>query len=140
MNGLKIEDLRLQIVAALALCLLTTGCVGYGNVTRNLSQDGAIVVAEIGSPWGVQKITRIGATSNTVLVEKDGRVIINPNGPPERLLTSPPTNAPRMMFVPVMSGGGTVTNAAAQVGSPGSQYGSETNASRSASPHEQAAK
>jgi hypothetical protein len=102
MTGLKIEDLKLQIVAALALCLLTTGCVGYGNVTRNLSQDGAIVVAEIGSPWGVQKITRIGTTSNTVLVEKDGRVIINPNGPPERLLTSSPTNAqPRVIFVQV---------------------------------------
>jgi hypothetical protein len=140
---------------AMALMALTSGCVGYGNVTRNLAENGAVGRVEMSSPWGPQKFIRSGETTNTVVIDTDGRIIrvgensmvvieggrvlINPN-PKERLLTSSPTNAPRMMFVPVLSGGGTVTNAAAQVGSPGSQYGSETNASRSASPHQEGTK
>jgi hypothetical protein len=148
MTGLKIEDLKLQkaaqmgrgwnaslpnLVVALAMIALTSGCVGYGTITRNLAENGAVGRVEMSSPWGPQKFIRSGETTNTVVIDTDGRIIrvgensmvvieggrvlINPN-PKERLLTSSPTNAPRMMFVPVLSGGGTVTNATGTVVEP----------------------
>jgi hypothetical protein len=173
MNGLKIEDLRLKkaaqvgrgwnaslpkLVVALAMIALTSGCVGYGTITRNLAENGAVGRVEMSSPWGPQKFIRSGETTNTVVIDTDGRIIrvgensmvvieggrvlINPQGTLSGTPGARPSveQQPRMMFVPVLSGGGTVTNAAAQVGSPGSQYGSETNASRSASPHQEGTK
>lgn len=62
------------------ICALCSGCAGYGSLSRNLAKDGAIVRAEIGTPWGVQKILRIGSTTNAVLIGPDGTVVINPAG------------------------------------------------------------
>ncbi|HEX7861047.1 MAG TPA: hypothetical protein VF773_12010 [Verrucomicrobiae bacterium] len=69
-----------QTISAMALVALMSGCVGYGTITRNLSKDGAIVQIELSSPWGPQKFTRVGVTTNknTVLVEPGGRVVMNP--------------------------------------------------------------
>jgi hypothetical protein len=89
------------MIALIALC---SGCAGYGTITRNLAEDGAIVVAKIGTPWGVQEITRVGTTTNTVLIEPGGRVVINPqslNAAREGLLTSSPTSQPRQVAIPL---------------------------------------
>lgn len=65
-------------IGVLALALLLTGCAGYGTITKNLSEDGAIIKAKIGTPWGVQDIVRIGETSNSVEVGPDGTIRVNP--------------------------------------------------------------
>lgn len=70
MNKLK---LSLALIAACAF----TGCAGYGNITKNLAKDGAIVRADVGSPWGKQTIVRIGGTTNRVKIGKDGEIEIN---------------------------------------------------------------
>ena len=69
---------RLLLLSPLALsgCMLI-GCTSYGNITKNLAKDGAIVVANVGTPWGVQKVVRIGGTTNSVVVSPDGTVSIN---------------------------------------------------------------
>ena len=57
--------------------MLSCGCAGYGNVSKNLSEDGAIVKAKIGTPWGVQDIIRVGETTNSVEITPDGSILIN---------------------------------------------------------------
>jgi hypothetical protein len=55
------------------------GCASYGNVSKNLADDGAIVKAKIGTPWGLQDILRIGEnTNNAVMVMPDGTVFSIP--------------------------------------------------------------
>lgn len=67
------------VVTVLAL-LSVSGCAGYGTISRNMSENGAIVLGKFGTPWGVQEFTRVGDTTNTVLLEPPGggRIWINP--------------------------------------------------------------
>lgn len=57
--------------------ILLCGCAGYGTITKNLSKDGAIIRADVNSPWGKQTIVRVGTTTNSVRVTPDGEIIIN---------------------------------------------------------------
>jgi len=66
------------ILGLSALVALSTGCAGMGTVSRNLKDDGAIVILEMGTPWGNQKLVRIGGQTNSVTVSPDGTVTINP--------------------------------------------------------------
>lgn len=61
----------------IAWVFLLCGCTSYGTITKNLSKDGAIVRADINSPWGKQTIVRIGTTTNSVRVTTDGEIIVN---------------------------------------------------------------
>lgn len=60
-----------------AVSLLLTGCTGVGRITKNLSEDGAVVVLTLGTPWGTQKVVRVGETTNRVEVTPEGRVLVN---------------------------------------------------------------
>lgn len=65
------------LFSTLALTILC-GCTGYGNITKNLSKDAAIVRIDINSPWGKQTFVRVGAPTNSVSVSADGSIITNP--------------------------------------------------------------
>lgn len=62
-------------IIMVAIPLLYCGC--YGTITKNLAKDGAIVRADVNSPWGKQTIVRIGTTTNSVRVTTDGEIIVN---------------------------------------------------------------
>lgn len=66
-----------SIILISLIPLLLCGCLGTGAITRNLAKDGAIVIADINSPYGKQKFVRIGTTTNRVEVTEQGHVIIN---------------------------------------------------------------
>jgi hypothetical protein len=65
-------------LVAAVLVLAAGGCTGLSGVARELKDDPAIVVVNVGSPWGQQKLVRIGGTTNAVSVSPDGTVSINP--------------------------------------------------------------
>lgn len=66
---------KLMLLAAV-LCVLV-GCSTYGTVTKNLATDGAVVRADLNSPWGNQNFIRIGTTTNTVHVTEKGDIWVN---------------------------------------------------------------
>jgi hypothetical protein len=66
-----------KLLFILPCAALLCGCQGYGTITKNLSEDGAIVRADVNSPWGKQTIVRIGTTTNRVRVTADGEIIVN---------------------------------------------------------------
>ena len=61
----------------LIIPFLFCGCAGYGTIAKNLAKDGAIVRADINSPWGKQTFLRIGTTTNQMRVTADGEIVIN---------------------------------------------------------------
>lgn len=65
----------LLLAVALASTFLS-GC-SYGTLSKNLAEDGAIVRADVNSPWGKQTIVRIGTTTNSVRISTDGEIVIN---------------------------------------------------------------
>lgn len=67
--------MKMKIIAVLIMALCFTGCTG--RALRDLSKNGAIVRADINSPWGKQTVTRIGTTTNSVRVTVDGEIIVN---------------------------------------------------------------
>ena len=67
--------LKLSMCAALA-CLVS-GCAGYGMISKNLGDDGAILVIDSKSIYGQNKLTRVGETTNSVVIDPDGTIIIN---------------------------------------------------------------
>ncbi len=66
------------LVGMIAITSLGSGCGGLAKTARALSKDEAIVIVEVNTPYGKQKLTRIGGTSNSVEVSTDGTVVINP--------------------------------------------------------------
>jgi hypothetical protein len=81
-GGGALRDVQRGSVLRLLLCAavvgLVTGCANYGKISEHLKGDAAIVVLQVGSPWGVQKLTRVGGQTNSVAVSPDGTVSINP--------------------------------------------------------------
>lgn len=71
-----------KLLVTIALIPLITGCANYGKLTANLKDDPAIVVLNVGTPWGVQKLVRVGGQTNGVEVSPDGTVKIAPPPPP----------------------------------------------------------
>lgn len=70
---------KLFILTATAfVALVGAGCSSLSSVAKQLKDDPAIVVVNVGSPWGQQKLVRIGGTTNSVAVSPDGTVTINP--------------------------------------------------------------
>jgi hypothetical protein len=65
----------MKLFISIAACVLLTGCAG--GLAKHLAKDGAIVIVNMGSPWGNQKVVRIGTTTNSVTVSPDGTVGIN---------------------------------------------------------------
>lgn len=67
--------------AMLLAALLLTGCAAgsAAKFAKALGNDHAIFVINAGTPYGQQKIVRIGETTNSVLVTPEGAV--NVNGP-----------------------------------------------------------
>jgi hypothetical protein len=53
------------------------GCSSAPSMMRALAKDPAIVVGRFGTPWGTEAFTRIGTTTNSVLISADGSVTIN---------------------------------------------------------------
>jgi len=68
--------MKLKILLAM-VAIAFTGCAGLGTVTKNLAKDGAIVRADVNSPWGKQTLIRVGATTNSVRIGPDGQIEIN---------------------------------------------------------------
>lgn len=68
---------------------LFSGCAGYGSISRALAKNGAIARMEMSSPWGPQKFLRVGTTTNTVMIEPDGTVWVNPRLPGEGTAPAP---------------------------------------------------
>lgn len=69
---------RLAQVVALLMVVLASGCYTPGAIVRQLKDDGAIVRAKVGTPWGVQDFLRVGESSNRVTIHPDGRIEISP--------------------------------------------------------------
>jgi hypothetical protein len=60
-----------------------TGCANYGKLSANLKDDPAIIILNVGTPWGNQKMVRIGGQSNYVSITPEGVVNIKPKGAKE---------------------------------------------------------
>lgn len=67
-----------KIIVLAAVLTLLSGCSSLSKLARELKDDPAIVVVRVGSPWGIQSLTRIGGQTNSVEVMLDGTVRINP--------------------------------------------------------------
>lgn len=76
-----------KLFSLLSILSICAGCYTPGSVVRQLKGDAAIVILEIGTPWGVQKVRRIGGTTNSVTISPDGTVTIKP---PPLLLNATP--------------------------------------------------
>lgn len=69
---------KLFILGMAFVAVLCSGCSGLSGIIKASAKDPAIVVARVGTPWGVQQLTRIGGTTNSVSIAPDGTVSINP--------------------------------------------------------------
>lgn len=56
---------------------LLSGCAGAANVVKAFGKDRAIFIVNAGTPYGAQRIVRIGETTNSVTVSPEGAVTIN---------------------------------------------------------------
>lgn len=67
--------------------LASAGCSTMKGTAQALAEDGAIIDLNLNSPWGEQSLRRIGTTTNTVVIDKDGRITINPRTSTEDINT-----------------------------------------------------
>lgn len=68
----------MKFALSLVLVVAGLGCTGFGNVAKSLKDDPAIVILNVGTPWGIQKLVRVGGQSNEVTVTIDGEIKIKP--------------------------------------------------------------
>jgi len=66
-----------KLMALSTILILLTGCRGLARLAREMKGDPAIVAVRVGSPWGMQTLTRVGGSTNSVEVLPDGTVRIN---------------------------------------------------------------
>lgn len=67
-----------------AAVLMSAGCMDCGKIAKQLKDDPAIVVLTVGTPWGVQKMVRVGGQTNSVSVDPDGTVTIIAHEAPKK--------------------------------------------------------
>ena len=67
--------LGLMVVAGLSGCAAGSAA----KFAKVLGNDKAIFVINAGTPYGTQKIVRIGETTNSVTVTPEGQVTVNSN-------------------------------------------------------------
>ena len=68
--------LNIALLGASALAM--TGCAGGAKFVKAFGEDRAVATLNVGTPWGVQHVVRVGETTNTVIITPDGAVSINP--------------------------------------------------------------
>lgn len=67
-----------------AAVLMSAGCMDCGKIAKQLKDDPAIVWLQVGTPWGVQKMVRVGGQTNSVSVDPDGTVTIIAHEAPKK--------------------------------------------------------
>jgi hypothetical protein len=70
------KSLAIAILGSAAFWLLA-GCASGPAIVKALAKDQAIVTGNIMTPYGSSRFTRIGATTNTVVISPDGTVTVN---------------------------------------------------------------
>lgn len=60
------------LLALAAVALLTPGCVGTAGLVRALAKDPAAVSAEVITPWGHMRVTRVGPNTNSLAITAAG--------------------------------------------------------------------
>lgn len=69
---------RICLCVVLALPLLTS-CSTVAKVAESMGHTNAVSIADVGTPWGVQKLRVIGyQPGNSIEVFADGRIVITP--------------------------------------------------------------
>ncbi len=58
------------------LILFATGCMGH--IARALKEGPSIITVEMGSPWGTQRLVRVGGQTNDVVVSANGTITVSP--------------------------------------------------------------
>lgn len=58
-----------RYICLLSVALLCGGCVNTSKLVNALAKDPAAVSAEIVTPWGHTRLTRLGAQTNSVVIE-----------------------------------------------------------------------
>lgn len=60
------------LLALAAVALLAPGCVGTSGLVRALAKDPAAVSAEVITPWGHARVTRVGPNTNSLAITASG--------------------------------------------------------------------